>query len=42
MPVFMRTFYIKSIEKALKARNEAEQKASKKAQSTRKRPPKSH
>ena len=37
----MRTFYIKSIEKALKARNEAEQKANKKAQATRKRVPKS-
>jgi hypothetical protein len=30
MPVFMRTFYIKSIEKALKAKNEAETKAAKK------------
>ena len=29
MPVFMRTFYIKSIEKALKTRNEAEKKAAK-------------
>lgn len=37
----MRTFYIKSIEKALKSRNEAEQKAAKKAQGRARRPPKS-
>jgi hypothetical protein len=41
MPVFMRTFYIRSIEKALKARNEAETKAAKKANTRAKRPAKS-
>jgi len=41
MPVFMRTFYIKSIEKALKAKNEAEKKATKNLRKpTMKRPSK--
>ena len=39
MPVFMRTFYIKSIEKAIKARSEAEKKAAKNVRKpTMKRP----
>jgi hypothetical protein len=41
MPVFMRTFYLKSIEKAVKAKNEAEAKAAKKANSRVRRPSKS-
>jgi hypothetical protein len=42
MPVFMRLFYTKSIEKALKAKNEAEKKANKNIRKpTSKRPSKS-
>jgi len=38
MPIWLRTFYIKSIEKALKDKADAETKASKKATSNIKKP----
>ena len=38
MPIWLRTFYIKSIEKALRDKAEAEKKASKKSNASMKKP----
>jgi len=38
MPIWLRTFYLKSIEKALREKNEAQKKAAKKSKSSINRP----